>query len=484
MYMKNRNIIIPILLSFFFLVSCDDFLSVLPHDSLNSDNAIETIEDFDKTVLSTYEVMRTEYYSSNFMLTVPDVMSDNLLICSNGRQTWNDFFDFSFNSSTYGTEGFWLYAYKAILFANEVITRLEGENPFVDEDDKKYAEQLLAEALTIRAYVHFDLVRFYGTSYATANDNSLGIPYRKDTRADALPVRETVKQNYVDILADLTTANQLMSVTHNATINYRINKKSLNAILSRVYLTMGDYENAILAGENAIVNDGSDIVTAADYTKVWTTSMNVPEVLFRIVILQTDAQTTNSYGQGAQTNHRPEYVVSKSFFDLFDLDFDIRASQIKEVTYENVNYNAVWKYYGRTGETEKSDIPLLRTSEVYLTLAEAHWYHNNNYTSALNYLNYIRQNRYASFVSLDETGEDLLNAIYLERRLELAFEGHRFFDIKRKSWDVQRDNFGDAFDGSGVPANSTLIPNTSSYYLMVIPQAEINANKNMVQNNY
>ena len=464
--------------------SCEDFLTVTPHDSLASENALETIDDYNNLVLDPYSSLRSASYLSEFMMIVPEAMSDNLIINTSGRTTYNEFFDFQFSSGTFGTAGFWSAGYNAIMSANNVIANLETANPFEGTADEARSKNILAEALAIRGLIHFDLVKFYGKSYRSANDSDLGVPYKFTPTID-MPSRDPLKEVYEYIIADLEKSRSIIEDTYNASDNFRLNKKSIAAILSRIYLTMGNYAKASEYATLAITGNGSDICKLADYTKMWTTSMKISEVLFRVAVLQTDTQIPgNTYGQGDANSHKAEYVVSHSFLREFDADTDIRATQIQRVVSDGKQYNAVWKHHGRTGEsTGKVDIAVIRASEVYLTRAEANYYLGRE-AEALNDLNLLRKQRYLEFQDGTEVGAVLLNAIMKERRLELAFEGHRFFDIKRTNADIQRDNYGDQADGSGVPANTLFIPATSPYYLLTIPQSEINANKNMVQNNY
>lgn len=466
--------------------SCDGFLDVTPHDSLASENALITIEDYQNLVVDPYTVMRSDAYMTNFMLLVPEVMSDNLILNSLGRQTWSEFYRFNFNSTTYGTQRFWLSCYNGIMSVNEIITRLESNNPFAGTEHEAASKNVLAEALAIRGLMHFDLVKFYGKSYTSANDTDLGVPIKLIPEVTT-PPRNTIKEVYTQIITDLEAAYSGIADTYNSGNNNRLNKKSVAAVLARVYLTMKRYDKAAEYASYAIAGDGSDICKIGDYTKLWSTSMKVPEVLFRIAVLQTDPQEEipgANFGQGNVNDYQAEYAVSYSFVEMFDFDTDIRATQIQEVAFDGNKYNVIWKYFGRTGESAgKVDIPVIRTSEMYLTRAEANYFLNKQ-EDALRDLNLLRKNRYLEFEDGSESGGLLLNAIEKERRLELAFEGHRFFDIKRNNYDIQRDDKGDHADGSGVPATVQFIPSTSYYYQIPIPQSEMDANDNMVQNQY
>lgn len=123
----------------------------------------------------------------------------------------------------------------------------------------------------------------------------------------------------------------------------------------------------------------------------------------------------------------------------------------------------------------------MRTSEILISRAEAYARLNKN-TEALVDLNTLRQSRYSNFVVGIETGADLLTAILFERRLELAFEGHRFFDLKRLGLGVTRSSFGDKSDGTGINNVTKTLPAGDIHFQLPLPQSEINANPNIVQN--
>ena len=295
MKLIKKTIIPAVALFSLSLTGCSGFLDTTPHDSLNSDNALESMQDFDNTTNSVYESIRSASYTTEFMLMVPDVMSDNLTLNRDGRLIYNEFADFKFYADTYGVTGMWSAAYNGILGANEVITRLDGME--IAEADKKLGANLLAECLALRGMIHFDLVRLYGRNYQQASDGDLGVTYKKDTETD-FPARNTVKEVYTWLVEDLERAKGLMSDDYNAKINYRLNKKSVCAILARVYLTMGENQLAVTNATAAITGDGSDMADTQGFSKVYTTSMAVPEVLFRIALKSDDGILPgNSWGQ-------------------------------------------------------------------------------------------------------------------------------------------------------------------------------------------
>ena len=150
-------------------------------------------------------------------------------------------------------------------------------------------------------------------------------------------------------------------------------------------------------------------------------------------------------------------------------------------TFEGNNYNAVRKFLGEPGQVNgRVDIKVLRAAEVVLNKAEAQ-YELNQGANALATLNTLRDVRYSSYTG-GESGQALEDAIQFERRVELSFEGHRFFDLKRRGEAVVRSNNGDIQDGSGTPPEFLTLPAGDFKFQLPIPIDEINANSNMDQN--
>jgi hypothetical protein len=176
-------------------------------------------------------------------------------------------------------------------------------------------------------------------------------------------------------------------------------------------------------------------------------------------------------------------------FDLFN---QYPATDIRKTTYTKVLpdsdgniYNAITKVFGEAGQNNGVvDAKILRAAEVYLNKAEAYAMLGQD-GPALAALDAVRENRYANFISTNETGAQLIEAIKLERKLELFAEGHRLFDLKRWNEGVSRSlTNGDFFDGTGtsVSAAFSSLPAGSFIYQFPIPQDEINVYPEFQQN--
>jgi hypothetical protein len=257
----------------------------------------------------------------------------------------------------------------------------------------------------------------------------------------------------------------------------------VNALLSRVHLYAGNYGDAIDAA-NAVT---ATVAARATFPQVWTDSSTDG------VILKLDQNASIDdigvgieWSQSSASGIIPEYVWSYEFAS------SIAATDIRLAAYNDLIpdasgnlYNAIIKMYGEAGQQNGSvDAKILRAAEVYLNKAEA-MYFSNDAAGALTALDMVRAERYAGFVSGGETGADLIAAIQKERRIELAAEGHRLFDLRRWGLGVSRSaSEGEFFDGTGTPAIPQARTLAAGDYRMVfpIPQGEINIFTDLQQN--
>ena len=206
-------------------------------------------------------------------------------------------------------------------------------------------------------------------------------------------------------------------------------------------------------------------------------------VIFKIIntLIDNSNNLGVNYYQTVAGSIKSEFTVDYSLRQLF-LPFDIRTNTyILASTFNGSSFNNVIKYAGKTGfPAGVLDAKVLRSAEVLLNRAEA-YYNNNNQSAALADLILLKTNRYSGYVPEALAGQTLLNEIYLQRRLELAFEGDRLWDLKRRNLPVVRGNFGDKADGTGVQYLFKSLPAGDFRFNFPLPQSEISVNKNLTQ---
>src|SRR4029079_8458335 len=152
---------------------------------------------------------------------------------------------------------------------------------------------------------------------------------------------------------------------------------------------------------------------------------------------------------------------------------DVRRSLILTSSPTRGNVKVVNKY-PNSSQPDKDEVKVIRMSEVYLIAAEAA-YQKGNEPLARTYLNAVATRRDPSFIGYTSTGQALLNDILLERRKELAFEGHRYWDLVRNNLDVTRVDLANNY-----PGNVPLVLETTNFHrILPIPQGELDANPNI-----
>lgn len=482
--MKNITIKATVLLfSLAVITSCDDELNNLqPFTEGSPETFFNSISTFQNGVDGVYSQLRNYYMSpGSGYQGIPDIVSDNVVLVQTGRRSNEDYYDFRYNANTAGAIPlYWSEAYEAVNAANLVIGQIDN---LADGDAKN---NILGQALAARAIAHFDLARIYAQipTQSGGAGSSPGIVYLKVEDGDtgdpfAQPARESVDSNYAEIIGDLEAARQLIADDNG---EGRLDLDGVNAMLSRVYLYMGQYQNAIDAADR--VTEGP--AAAADLLDVYEDTINDGVIIEWGINTTSEANLAASnvgvlYSQSNSSSTISEYAVEFEFFNSIDPN-DLRRNVIQFVgTNQGNNYNAVRKFLGEAGQVNgRVDIKVLRAAEVILNKAEAQFALGQE-TAALATLDELRTNRYTSFTG-GESGQQLGDAINFERRVELCFEGHRFFDIKRRGEALMRSNNGDIIDGTGTPPEVLMLPSGDFRFQFPIPVAETNANPNLQQN--
>lgn len=447
-------------------------LDLTPFNQIETSQAFNTETDVNLAILGIYQGMRSNYFVNGTWNILADVLADNAIISSLGRQTLTTFGDWRYNGDA--TVGLFSQGYTIARRANAVLENIDKFPAGAFKDNAR------GEALATRAFIYFEMARVFSKTFENATTADSTMAYVTSTDAKQMPVKESLRGFYQKIATDLTTALPLINTSNGVG---RLNKVAVSGLLSRLYLYMGDFPNCITSS-NAALGSSPVLPTITDFPSIWTDATN-NGVLFKISNTTLDninAPGTNYY-QIIGGLIRSEYVVDFSLRQLYGAT-DVRTSSyIQTSIWNGVLQNHIIKYTSRPGQVAGVvDAKILRTAEVLLNRAEA-YQRSGNDALALADLNLLRANRYSPFVPVSLTGPALLAEILKERRLELAFEGDRFWDLKRRNQPVERDpNFGDRADGTGVRYIFTSLPAGNHRFLLPFPSSEINFNPGFKQN--
>lgn len=455
------------------VVACtdDDVTLASPGDAV-VDTYFNNEGEFTRAVLGAYNGFKgIGFYSgsgsASDIIIVPDLLADNLILSQDGRTSNSAGHNWEYNAGVTPTD-IYSGAYQIIARTNLILENIDK----LDDELFPTRELVRSEALALRAIAHFEVARHYVKIPTQSSDaNSfIGIAYIDYYDPYGQPSRlASVQETYARIMADLEASLPGLPATVQTG---RLSKVAVNAMIGRVALYMGDYPK-VISSLTPVVNTVNP-AAAADLQNLWR-YVNANGVIFEIPMLfgggtvaGGDPHIGSNYSQGANnTNFVPEYSVDKAFRDLYN---DATEPQRVQAYFRVMkNQYVVWKYVQSASGVNPSG-RYMRVEESILSLAEAQ-YLSGNPGAALTTLNKLRNARYSSFTG-GETGDDLFNAIQLERRKELAFEGDRWFTIKRLlgvpgipsqyAQGVVRSGNGYLQDGSGPPSPQQTLP-ASSY---------------------
>ena len=481
----KRIYILTGLMAVIAFTSCKKQLDLKPFNAVTNEQALISPGDFAAAVRGMYLRMLSkgnqavyvpnDYYggTDNFNFVASnDILSDNAISYTGGRQTGLVYQNWDYNGLT--TTNFYQDGYSIIRTANAILAKIDN----LKDDSSADVE---GQALAIRAIVHFDMLRLFGKTYTNASAADLGIPYIKTVQlVTDNPPRETVKSNYDQIRDDLEKAAGLINDLSGTKAKGRLSKAAVYGYLSRVYLYRGEWAKCVTASNNALAING-DVGSLIAFAGIWKDATDAG-VLFKLAVLDVNRLTP---GIVLGQNTRAEQVPAFDFFNLYKATDVRKAAYFTVKTNEGVAVNFVSKYEGRaSGNVNVVDIKLMRAAEVLLNRAEAYSNIPGHDGLALADLDNLREKRYSDFTAGTETGTALQEAIALQRRLELAFEGDRFVDLKRKNLPVVRNAaFGDRADGTGRVYRKVLLPAGSNKFQLPIDQVSINASNGVLIQN-
>nr|WP_294786766.1 RagB/SusD family nutrient uptake outer membrane protein [uncultured Flavobacterium sp.] len=489
-YFKHTLKFTFLLVSIFLLQSCSDFLEQEPGTKVSITEQLEKKEGVLEAMRGIYTELEALSRFASYA-TYADLQGGNIKFTptigtstsstNRGLISIRDniagIYGFDDRSEASNLASFYADCYDVINQANLLLE-------FTDAlPDATLAEknQIKAEALTIRAYSHFLVSEIYSQNYSfTADASHPGIVYSKNSTNAKLtyPARETVANTYTFIIDDIKAALDLYSDTNlisGPSYSY-FSKLSTKALLARVYLYKKDWKNAYDTANDIIVNSAVTLTASDNYVAQWEQpDLPISEIILEFSAKRNDEGSASStmavaYGYTTSTNYG-YYSASNDLINLYESN-DIRKQLFLTRSIETIvnlqlvplNYNFTKKYQDNPGYV------VFRLSEQYLIRAEAA-IELNNADQARSDINIIRARAKAALLT---DNSNILEALLLERRKELCFEGHLFFDMARNKKDVSRD------DGCISSSCSQTYP--SPKYILPIPRSNTSLNSNLKQN--
>jgi hypothetical protein len=467
------------------LSSCrEELLSPVPQTSISDLVAFETPERTLQAVNGMYSGIKQGQIYGGRYLNYQDIRGEEFINeTGNGvtnLQTWN----FTVGSSTNEVQNLWNATYGAINRINVVLKGLEG-SPISAALKSQYS----GEARFLRALAYHTLITIYAKPYTAGNGSNPGVIIYTEPQTSSgnnAKARSTVAEVYDLILSDLNFAETNLPLTYGSAAGglnvTRAHRNTAIALKTRVYLHMGRYTDVITEANKIVpatapfqassgVPHRLEPTIASVFGSGGQTLENIMSFPYTSLDLPGTQNSLNQYYSPGTSTGCPtcsgngEYSLNTGSNGIVS-DAGWKATDARRAFVQVIS----GKTWLRKWTSNTDYVPVIRYAEVLLNLAEALARTNGLDARAIMLLNAVRQRSDATTVLAPATSADLINAILLERRIELLGEGFRARDLMR----LQQT----------LPAKGTapsVTPNDTQY-IWPIPQSELIVNTAVQQN--
>ena len=430
------------------LAACNSPLDVDPTASIDSETALSTPRGIELGLNGAYSQLQSGNLYGQEEMVFPDLYADNLDFTGT-FQTHREFGLRNITTTNGAILLHWGDLYDGINQANNLLEAIAAVTALTPAQRDQYR----GEALFIRALNYSILVKYFG-------DVPLLLTPSRGVGDEALVSRSPMADVYAQIVTDLTEAATLLGPERN---HGRATRGAAQALLARVYLETGNNAGARDMATAVINNPEYDL--NSNFRSNWTTK-NSEESIFELQYSINDGNSQSFWFFPQALGGRWGYSPTASLFNAFEAG-DARRDASIQVAGTGACPIAPCRYgikYFRVA-TSDDNVVVLRLAEMYLIRAEANARLGAPDQTVRDDLDILRNRAGLADLPVTVAGQAaLLAAVLQERRVELAFEGHRFFDLRR---------FGVAQSVLSLAPDRLWFP---------IPQAELDVNRNLTQN--
>lgn len=463
----KKILLILLIIPLFTFSSCESWFDISPKSELKADDLFENPQGFRDALIGCYGTMATEdLYGGQLSMTYIDVLGQYYSTAATSQNNFEYAFTYKYSETKEDTrkDNIWKKEYNVIVNLNSLLDRIDDQKGIFATGEY---ELFKGEALGLRAYIHFDLLRLFAASPAMENGrNRAAIPY-VNRYTNELFERFTTEEVLNHIVADLEAARSLLTSVdpygpkHNEYNlenltgvwkgrEYRMNYYAVTALLARTLL----YRNAIgdkaLAYNYAIEVINSNLfplVSGADLTSQDKNGF-VQENIFSLELRGLKDKIVDKYFYVSNAN--PNYLsINKSTLDKIfpaSLNLDYRLQWWIE---NSGSYNLIAKY------SYSERVPLLKVSEMYLIASET----ASSLVDANKYFYQLQYHR--GLPETELTSENLQETLLSEYAKEFIGEGQLFYAYKRMA--IQKK-----------PILKTALSDYESVYILPLPTENTN----------
>ncbi|MEJ7769965.1 MAG: RagB/SusD family nutrient uptake outer membrane protein [Chitinophagaceae bacterium] len=481
--MKNVKYLFAAVSALFILACNKKELDLFPLTSLTQANSYNTETQLTQAANDVYRQMRIIYNAQGIADLFGELRSDNtyIKIAAAGGATSNDIINFTVRTDNPLVATAWANCYNAIFICNNAIEQLEKTTVVFQQPEVK--ERLKAEAVFVRSLVYFNMVRAWGDVPLVLKVITPGQSYDY--------IRESKEVVYKQIIGDLNAVKNILPGRYTGTNIGRITKYGATAVLAKIHLTLGDKANAekelreiVNSGLFSLDANGNGAVNTDDYlTNFQANTKNSKESVLEVQYLAgVNASNSNHqefYAPWHFAFHLPgstENLLGQGFnTPTDDISNEFESNDPRKAASDNpgfinlttsqfVDYPWTPKFNDPVWRNPGQNFEIIRYADILLMLAEV--------TNDAGFLNMVRAR--VGLAGFGQPGfparfNTLALAIEHERRVELAFEMHRFFDLVRTGRAIE------VMQAKGYKINQNNIP-------FPIPLNTIDVNPRITQN--
>lgn len=457
---------------------CSGFLELAPIDATNVSNFYKNASDMQAAVTAAYGMLANAGEYGYAYYNVAEVRSDNTMNWEGGGNLPDAELDqFKMASTNEIIRVMWVDTYRGILAANTVLDHIGGA-----QMDDALRQRFIGEARFLRALQYFNLVRTFG-------DVPLVLSETKSVDEGYSQPRMPKAEVYSQIIADLTDAEQKLPVSYAGNDMGRATRGAARALLGKVYLTMGDFAKA--KDKLKEVMDAGTYKLLDDYAALWpVANANNQESLFEVQFKKGGTGTGSSFYNNFAPRNSGSSVIKVGFaggrhLPTTDLIAAYEPGDYRKNVSLALGYtdNVTGKYVADpytlkfqdtpfTDGDADNNWPVLRYADVLLMYAEAVNAADGPAAAAYDAINTVRKRAKLAALPAGLSKEAFALAVEHERQVELAFEGHRWFDLVRTGREVAVMN--QHFKATVVQDFNAVFP---------IPQTQIDINPSGIKQN-
>ncbi|SHL97258.1 RagB/SusD family nutrient uptake outer membrane protein [Chitinophaga sp. CF418] len=446
--MKKTHYLIIFLGIILITPGCNKWLDTRPQTLVAPDKLFSTESGFEDAMYGVYTIMASSsLYGDQLTMSFLDVLAQQYSCQSNPAHRFYQAALYNYQDAVVKTriDNVWDSMYHAIANVNNILQQIDANKDLFQPGNY---ELMKGEAIGLRAFMHFDLLRLFGASYVS-DPSRPAIPYVKTVSGNVTPLL-TVSQVLDSVISELTLADSLLAGYKTVNYNYydasnqsqndwlnhrqnHFNYWAAEATLARACLYKGDKTRALLHANNVIHSGMFDFQTPERISNLQDRTF-IPEQVFALSKFNLRAQVDLYFKSTGTVNINVNQQLTNTYGNggVIDQIYEISSGGVSDIRYARLwdlggaIYFCTKFWQVSVNPIYNNLVPLIRLPEMYYIAAEC-----SDPSTAIGYLNTVRHQRGLSDLSDGMDKAEVQYEILKEYQKEFYAEGQLFYYYKR-----------------------------------------------------